>query len=87
MFEFGAVRGLSRPAERNEHTSSLSAGLLTLVPALAISSTDCRQRAEQTGPLVPDAGRSCSMPPRRLTVALRRGRALTTSLPAAGNGP
>lgn len=78
---------------RNEHITSLLGQLakdaLTLVeiPALAISSTDCRQRAEQSRPLwylMPTA--SCSMSPRRLYCgACDAGARSTTSL-AAGNG-
>lgn len=59
LFELARFVGVSRPGYelRNEHITSLLGQLakdaLTLVeiPALAISSTDCRQRAEQSRPL------------------------------------
>ena len=59
LFEWARFVGVSRPGYelRNEHITGvlgeLAADALTLVeiPALAISSTDCRRRAEQRRPL------------------------------------
>ncbi|CFS10381.1 nicotinate-nucleotide adenylyltransferase [Mycobacterium tuberculosis] len=96
LFELARFVGVSRPGYelRNEHITSLLGQLakdaLTLVeiPALAISSTDCRQRAEQSRPLwylMPDGVVQYVSKCRLYCGACDAGARSTTSL-AAGNG-
>jgi nicotinate-nucleotide adenylyltransferase len=95
VFELARFVGVSRPGYelRREHITGvlgeLAENALTLVeiPALAISSTDCRQRAEQRRPLwylMPD-GVVQYVSKRRLYRKPRGEGARSTTTPATGN--